>query len=96
MLLNRAKSEANQKPFVENRSWVVLVEATMTQYTGIKKYTATTIKMPVTNMVDPRVAVAPWTVRCEGRVLPGAAVDASAVVVTSTSCWSGEGRRTRG
>jgi hypothetical protein len=43
---------ANQKPNVPNRSGVVLVAATTTQYTGTRKYSATTTRIAVTMMVD--------------------------------------------
>jgi hypothetical protein len=46
---------ANQNPYVEKRSSVDLVAATTTQYTGMRKYSATTVRMPVTMMVDARV-----------------------------------------
>ena len=50
MLSQRAKVGANQKPLVANRSAVDLVAATTTQYTGTRKYRATTRSRPVTMM----------------------------------------------
>jgi hypothetical protein len=51
-LLNNAKSPPNQNPFVENNAPVVFVAAITTQYSGTRKYSATTTRMPVTTICD--------------------------------------------